>query len=137
MLVGEALREGGGTCGLHFVRNGEELFDYLRHEGEYLEARSAPQPDLILLDLKMPGKDGRETLRELKSDPQWRQIPVVALTTSTAGDDVEFCYRMGVNSYVAKPTSFHKLVEILKILTHYWFEVAELPPKMSYRGKTH
>jgi two-component system, response regulator len=137
MLVGEALREAGGHCDLHFVRNGDELFDYLRHQGEYQEVRSAPQPDLILLDLKMPGKDGRETLRELKSDPQWRHIPIVALTTSTANDDVEFCYRMGVNTYVAKPTSFQRLVEILKTLTHYWFDVAVLPPKRSYRGKTH
>ena len=95
LLVRDALRETGRPCDLRFVRDGEELFDYLRHEGEYEDGRDAPWPDLILLDLKMPRKDGRETLRELKSDPHWRRIPVVALTTSTAGDDVEFCYDVG------------------------------------------
>ena len=86
-------------------------------------------PDLILLDLKMPRKDGRETLRELKADPRWRKIPVVALTTSLAGDDVDFSYAAGVNSYIAKPTSYRQLVKILDRLCKYWFEVVELPPK--------
>ena len=137
VLVGDALRATGQACDLHFVRNGEELFDYLRHRGEYAEGRNAPRPDLILLDLKMPVKDGRETLRELKSDPHWRQIPVVVLTTSTACDDVETCYRLGVNSYVTKPASFRKLVEIVETLSKYWFEVAVLPPKAYHGGKTH
>jgi CheY-like chemotaxis protein len=136
-LVGDALRETGRSCNLRFVRNGEELFDYLRRQGEYKEGRNSPLPDLILLDLKMPRKDGRETIRELKSDPQWRQVPVVALTTSTARDDVEFCYDAGVNSYVTKPTTFRGWVKILKTITEYWFEVAELPPKACYGGKTH
>ena len=87
----------GRPCDLRFVRDGEELFDYLRHAGEYADGRDAPWPDLILLDLKMPRKDGRETLRDLKTDPQLRRIPVVALTTSSASDDVEFSYDVGVN----------------------------------------
>ena len=137
VLVGDALREIGRTCELRFVRNGEELFDYLHHRGEYEEARSAPRPDLILLDLKMPRKDGRETLRELKSDPLWRRIPVIVLTTSTSGDDVKTCYDLGVNSYVTKPATYRRLVEILKTLTKYWFETAELPPKTCHGRKTH
>ena len=136
VLVGDALRETGRPCDLRFVRNGEELCDYLRHEGEYEDARSAPLPDLILLDLKMPRKDGRQTLRELKSDPQWRRIPVIALTTSTANDDIAFCYDTGVNSYVTKPATYRELVRIVDALTRYWFDVAQLPPK-SHGGKTH
>jgi CheY-like chemotaxis protein len=136
-LMGDALREAGRPCDLHFVRNGEELFDYLRHEGEYAEGRNAPCPDLILLDLKMPRKDGRETLMELKSDPHWRRIPVIVLTTSTAGDDVRFCYDAGVNSYVTKPATFRQLVRLVECFTKYWFEVAVLPPKPSHGRKTH
>jgi CheY-like chemotaxis protein len=137
VLVGDALRETGRACQLQFVRNGEELFDYLRREGEYAEGCHAPRPDLILLDLKMPRKDGRETLRELKTDPLWKRIPVIVLTTSTAREDVEACYDLGVNSYITKPATFRKLVEILEILTKYWFEVAVLPPKQSHGRTTH
>jgi CheY-like chemotaxis protein len=137
VLVGDALRETGRPCDLHFVRNGEELFDYLRHQGEYAEGRGAPRPDLILLDLKMPGKNGRETLRDLKSDPIWRNVPVVVMTTSTAADDIKACYGLGVNSYVTKPSTFRKLVDVLETLTKYWFEVAQLPPKASHGGKAH
>lgn len=136
VLVGDALRETGRTCDLRFVRNGEELFDYLRRQGEYEGGSDAPRPDLILLDLKMPRKDGREALRELKADPIWRQIPVVVLTTSAADDDVNACYEMGVNAYVTKPVSFRKLVKVLDAITKYWFDVAQLPPRTSHGGKS-
>ena len=132
LLVRDALRETGRACNLNFVHNGEELFDYLRQEGEYVEERKAPWPDLILLDLKMPRKDGRETLRDLKADPHWRSIPVIVLTTSTADDDVMFCYDRGVNSYVTKPSTFRELVEILTLLTQYWFQTVELPSSHRY-----
>jgi len=127
LLVRDALRETGQACKLHFVHNGEELFDYLRCEGEYVELAEPPKPDLILLDLKMPRKDGRETLRDLKTDPAWRSIPVIVLTTSTADDDVTFCYDRGVNSYLTKPSTFRELVELLASLTQYWFHTVELP----------
>jgi CheY-like chemotaxis protein len=127
-LVGDALRATGQPCELRFVRNGEELLHYLRHQRQYESAESVPPPDLILLDLKMPGKDGHETLRELKSDPQWRCIPVVVLTTSASGNDVTLCYQMGVNAYVTKPATFCELVRVLEAIVRYWFEVAELPP---------
>jgi CheY-like chemotaxis protein len=136
VLAGDALRETGAACDLRFVTNGEELLDYLRREGEYEGGREAPRPDLILLDLKMPRKDGRETLRELKADPRWRAIPIVVLTTSTAADDVNFCYEAGVNAYVTKPASFRKLVKVLGAITRYWFNVAQLPPKADHRGQS-
>ena len=90
-------------------------------------AGPGPRPDLILLDLKMPRKDGREALSELKADPRLRSMPIVVLTTSTARDDIGFCYRMGVNSYITKPATFRGLVELVKTLSKYWFELVELP----------
>ena len=85
-------------------------------------------PVLVLLDLKMPKRDGREVVEQLKSDPQLRRIPIVALTTSTAADDVAFLYDMGVNSYVTKPVTFRDLVDMMRTLSNYWFELVELPP---------
>jgi CheY-like chemotaxis protein len=127
-LVLDAMRESGMNYELRFVRDGEELIEYLRFQGEYINSRAAPRPDLILLDFKMPRKDGREALLEIKGDPQLRRIPVVALTTSTAEDDIAFSYETGANSYITKPTSFREWVEIVEILGKYWFEVVELPP---------
>ena len=127
-LVRDALREAGQPHDLRFVRDGEELFDYLRHRGQYEHANGAPLPDLILLDFNMPRKDGREALREIKADPQLRRIPVVALTTSTAEDDIAFSYDIGVNSFITKPTTFRQWVRIIRILSKYWFEIVELPP---------
>jgi CheY-like chemotaxis protein len=137
VLLGDALRATGRPYDLRFVRNGEELFDYLHHRGEYVDGRNAPLPDLILLDLRMPGKNGRETLGELKSQPQWRQIPVIVLTTSTADDDVKSCYDMRANAYVAKPVTFRKWVAMVDTLTQYWFDVVQLPPKARHGGETH
>ena len=88
------------------MRDGEELLDYLHRRGRYADPADAPRPDLILLDLKMPKKDGRETLRELKADSQFKQIPLVVLTTSSDREDIRDAYRMGVNSYVTKPVTF-------------------------------
>ena len=99
LLAQEALRESGQPHELRIVRDGQQLLDYLRQQGEYQAESPMPRPDLILLDLKMPRKDGREALAELKADRRLRSIPIVVLTTSTARDDIGFCYRMGVNSY--------------------------------------
>jgi CheY-like chemotaxis protein len=127
LLVREALREIGQPCELMIVRDGEQLLDYLRRRGEYGDGRETPRPDLILLDLKMPKKDGREALGELKADPHFSSIPIVVLTTSMAEDDIEYCYKMGVNSYVAKPTTFRGLVDLMNTLAKYWFDLVELP----------
>jgi len=86
-----------------------------------------PLPGLILLDLNMPRKDGREALKEIKANPQFRRIPIVVLTTSKAEEDILRSYDLGVNSYVTKPVTFKSLVELIKVLGQYWFEVVELP----------
>ena len=129
-LTKEALLEGRLVNDLRFVENGEELLDYLRHQGKYASGE-VPRPGLILLDLNMPRKDGRTVLREIKSDPELRQIPVVVLTTSKADEDVFKSYDLGVNSYIVKPVTFEALVDILQTLEKYWFEIVELPPEFA------
>jgi len=126
-LTKEALLEGRLANDLRFVENGEELMDYLRHQGKYA-GTEVPRPGLILLDLNMPRKDGRTVLKEIKSDPELRQIPVVVLTTSHADEDIYKSYDLGVNSYIVKPVTFEALVDILQTLEKYWFEIVELPP---------
>jgi CheY-like chemotaxis protein len=127
LLTEKALREYRLKNGLHFVEDGEELMDYLRHRGKYADPATAPTPGLILLDLNMPKKDGREALAEIKSDPQLRKIPVVILTTSEAEEDVVRSYDLGGNSFVTKPVTFQGLAEVIKALTTYWFEIVTLP----------
>lgn len=124
-LTKEAFQEGKIFSELRFVENGEKLMEYLRKEGEY---KDAPRPSLILLDLNMPRKDGRTVLKEIKSDPTLRQIPVVVLTTSKTEDDIRVTYDLGVNSYIVKPVTFDALVTICQTLEKYWFDVVELPP---------
>ncbi len=114
---------------LHWVEDGEELLDYLHRRGQYTNLRGEALPGLILLDLNMPRKDGREALKEIKADPELRRIPVVVLTTSKAEEDIVRTYDLGVNSYVTKPVTFKSLVELVKVLGNYWFEVVELPPE--------
>jgi len=126
-LTREALLEGRLANDLRFVENGEELMDYLRRQGKYT-GTEVPRPGLILLDLNMPRKDGRTVLKEIKSDPELRQIPVVVLTTSQADEDIFKSYDLGVNSYIVKPVTFEALVDILQTLEKYWFEIVELPP---------
>ena len=128
-LTKEALEEGRLINDLRFVENGEELLDYLRQQGKYAPPADAPRPGLILLDLNMPRKDGRAVLKEIKSDPDLRTIPVVVLTTSKADEDVYRSYDLGVNSYIVKPVTFEALVDILQTLEKYWFEIVELPPE--------
>jgi CheY-like chemotaxis protein len=128
LLAKDALAECKLDGDLHFVENGEELLDFLHHRGKYVNS-TAGRPGLILLDLNMPRKDGREALREIKSDPVLRKIPVVILTTSKADTDIGRIYELGANSFIAKPTSFDALVSVMKVLGQYWFEIVELPTK--------
>lgn len=128
LLIKDAWRENRLANPLRFVGDGEELMDYLRHYGKYLDAGEFPRPGLILLDLNMPRMDGREALAEIKADPALRQIPVVVLTTSKAEEDIFRLYDLGVNSYVTKPVTFAALVEVIKALGLYWFSIVELPP---------
>jgi CheY-like chemotaxis protein len=127
-LTKEALIEGRLINEIRFVENGEEMMDYLRRTGRYAPPAESPRPGLILLDLNMPRKDGRTVLKEIKSDPALRTIPVVVLTTSKADEDVYRSYDLGVNSYIVKPVTFEALVDILVTLEKYWFEIVELPP---------
>ncbi len=112
---------------LHFVEDGVQLLDYLHHRGKFAPPAIAPRPGLILLDLNMPNKDGREALAEIKADPDLRRIPIVIMTTSKAEEDIARSYDLGANSFVKKPVSFPSLVEALTTLGHYWFELVELP----------
>jgi CheY-like chemotaxis protein len=127
MLAREALMESRLPNHLYIVKDGEELMDYLHHRGDYTESSSAPRPDLILLDLNMPKKDGREALLEIKNDPKLRYIPVIILTTSKAQEDVYHTYDLGANSFIIKPVTFAALVEVMKTIGKYWFEIVELP----------
>jgi CheY-like chemotaxis protein len=113
---------------LRFVEDGDELLDYLYHRGKYADAGSSPSPGLILLDLNMPRKDGREALREIKADPDLRRIPVVVLTTSKAEEDIYRTYDLGANSFITKPVSFEGLVAVMRDIGRYWIEIVELPP---------
>ncbi len=128
LLAQEALAEHRLANRLYFVQDGEELMDYLYHRGHYLNQALAPRPGLILLDLNMPRKDGREALREIKSDQQLRQIPVIILTTSKAEEDIYRSYDLGANSFITKPVTFASLAEVMKTLGKYWFEIVDLPP---------
>jgi CheY-like chemotaxis protein len=127
-LTRDALEESRLANDLRFVENGEELLDYLRHQGKFANLETYPRPGLILLDLNMPRKDGRTALKEMKADPDLRQIPVTVLTTSKADEDIFRSYDLGVNSYIVKPVTFEALVDILQTLEKYWFEIVELPP---------
>jgi CheY-like chemotaxis protein len=126
-LTRDALAENRLLNELHEVTDGESLLDYLCHRGEYSDPRTSPRPGLILLDLSMPKKDGCEALAEIKGDPQLRQIPVIVMTTSSAEEDVCRSYDLGASSYITKPVSFTRLVEMTQAIERYWFGIVELP----------
>jgi CheY-like chemotaxis protein len=128
MLSKEALDEICIAKDLRFVKDGEELLDYLKRRGKYASPGSSPHPSVLLLDLNMPRKDGREALREIKIDPDLRHIPIMVLTTSKAEEDISGSYDLGVSSYIAKPVTFTGLVEMMQTISKYWFELVELPP---------
>lgn len=128
MLVKEAWEESRLINNLSFVCDGEELMDYLYHRNGYEDVSSYPRPGLILLDLNMPKKDGREALREIKSDDDLKDIPVVILTTSKAEEDLLKSYNLGANSFITKPVTFESMVNVMKTLAKYWFEIVALVP---------
>lgn len=127
-LTHEALERAHLTNQVRFVGDGQELLDYLRREGRYADpAADAPTPGIILLDLNMPKKDGREALAEIKADPDLKSIPIVVLTTSRDEEDVVRSYDLGVNSFISKPVTFGSLVDVMGAWGRYWFEIVELP----------
>jgi CheY-like chemotaxis protein len=129
MLARDALAESRVANTLHMVEDGEELLQYLRRQGKYADPAASPRPGLILLDLNMPRKDGREALREIKADASLRSIPIVVLTTSKAEEDIYRTYDLGVSSFITKPVTFDGLVQVMRVLGRYWFEIVELPAK--------
>ncbi len=129
LMTQEAFVECRVANPLRFVNDGDELMDYLRREGDFADAARFPMPGLILLDLNMPRRDGREALRDIKADPALRGIPVVILTTSKAEEDVLRSYQDGVNSFITKPVTFSALIEVVQALGKYWLEVVDLPEK--------
>ncbi len=126
MLAEEALAENRLANDLHFVEDGVELMDYLHRRGKYT-IENAPEPGLILLDLNMPKKDGREALAEIKADPVLRRIPVIVLTTSKADEDIIKSYDLGVSSFISKPVTFEGLVDVARAIGDYWFGIVVLP----------
>jgi CheY-like chemotaxis protein len=129
MMAKDALQESNLINELFFVEDGEELMDYLLNRGKYTDKKKYKKPGIILLDLNMPRKDGREALKEIKSNPELKRIPVVILTTSKAEEDVIKSYDIGVNSFITKPVSFTALIEIMNSIGKYWFQIVELPIK--------
>lgn len=130
MLIQEALEESRLKNTIQFVENGEELMDYLHNNGKYTDKEKYPTPGLILLDLNMPKKDGREALKEIKADEHLRLIPIVVLTTSKAEEDIIRTYDLGVSSFITKPVTFTALVDVMKTVSKYWFQIVELPPNL-------
>ena len=129
LMAKEALDEARLINEMDFVEDGEDLMDYLYRRGKYEELKDKSLPGLILLDLNMPRKDGREALKEIKADRKFQLIPIVVLTTSKAEEDVLRTYDLGVHSFITKPVTFEGLVEIMKNLTKYWFDIVTLPPE--------
>ena len=127
LMTREALTESRLLNQLDMVEDGEQLMDYLRRNGKYSGLADTPLPGLILLDLNMPRKDGREALKEIKADPELRRIPIVVLTTSQAEEDIFKTYDLGVNSFITKPVGFESFVELMRQLGRYWFEIVLLP----------
>ncbi|MCM3873937.1 MAG: response regulator [Pyrinomonadaceae bacterium] len=127
MLACDALAQSRLSNDIHCVVDGEELMDYLYCRSKYSPPADAPRPGLILLDLNMPKKDGREALREIKSDPSLQNISVVVLTTSQTDEDILRSYDSGANLFISKPVTFEGLVDLMKGLGKYWFEIVDLP----------
>lgn len=126
-LTRDAFHEAMLANDLRFVIDGEELLDYLNRRGNYTDPESSPRPGIILLDLNMPRKDGREALTELKQDPRFMSIRVIIMTTSNADEDIARSYAQSASSYITKPVTFDALVEVIRTFGKYWLEIVELP----------
>lgn len=126
-MTKEAFEESHLLNDLRFVCDGVELMDYLQRRGKYSDPSTSPRPGLILLDLNMPKKDGREALRDIKADPNLKSIRVVILTTSKAEEDILRSYDLSAASYITKPVTFAGLADVIRTLGKYWLEIVELP----------
>nr|WP_205863681.1 response regulator [Planosporangium mesophilum] len=126
LMTREAFEEHKVRNNLSVVNDGAEAVSFLRREGEYSDA---PRPDLILLDLNLPRRDGREVLAEIKNDPELRQIPVVVLTTSAADEDIVRSYQLHANAYVTKPVDFDRFIDVVRQIDDFFVSVVKLPPR--------
>ncbi len=126
-MTKEAFEKARLANDLRFVEDGVELLDYMFRRGKYADAAVSPRPSIILLDLNMPRKDGREALKELRADPLFRSIRVIILTTSKAEEDIIRSYDLSAASFITKPVTFDALVDVVRALGKYWLEIVELP----------
>ncbi len=126
-MTKEAFEKAHLANDLRFVEDGVELLDYMFRRGKYADAATSPRPSIILLDLNMPRKDGREALKELRADPLFRGIRVIILTTSKAEEDIIRSYDLSAASFITKPVTFDALVDVVRALGKYWLEIVELP----------
>ena len=122
-----AFKKAGMANPIFHCKDGDEALDYLRQQGKYADPAKAPRPGMILLDLNMPGTDGREVLAAIKADENLRQIPVIVLTTSSDERDIQVCYRDGANSYIQKPVDMKGFLESIQRLVDYWYHIVLLP----------
>ena len=125
----EAFRRSHKGNRVYVCRDGEEALDFLYQRGRFGKVGAAPRPDLILLDLNLPGKSGADVLDEIKNHEAMRSIPVVMLTTSDRDEDVSRCYKMGVNNYLTKPVQFEDCLKLVAEIQDYWLDRSKLPPK--------
>ena len=116
---------------IYRCEDGEEALDFLHHEAEYQDRTLAPRPAVIILDLNLPGIDGREILAEIKQDSELQSIPAIVFSTSSNSKDIESCYRQGIGGYIVKPMNFSKLQMLIETLLTYWFKAVELPETAS------
>jgi len=126
MFLEQAMRQNGYDQQIEFVEDGEQLMEYVRQEGRYTK-QTAPWPNLLILDLNMPRKNGFQALSEIKADPKLRRLPIVVMTTSSTDEDVIKSYNLGVNSFVTKPFNFNRMVEMIGALKVYWMDTVKLP----------
>jgi two-component system, chemotaxis family, response regulator Rcp1 len=126
-LTREAFRHSKVRNRLHHARDGEEAMAFLRHQDPFM---TAPSPDLVLLDLNLPRRDGREVLEDIKNDPQLMHIPVVVLTSSQAHEDILRCYRLHANCFITKPVDLEQLTKVVQGIEQFWFTLVKLPPEV-------
>ena len=129
LMIKEALEEVRLNNQIDFVEDGVELMDFLARRGKFEDRKDEALPGMLLLDLNMPRKDGREALREIRADPNLRRIPVIVLTTSAAEEDILRTYDLGASSFITKPVSFDRLIKTMETMTEYWLQIVSLPQR--------
>lgn len=129
LLARKAMAQCNGAIDFRCVNDGETLLAYLHRSGPFAPPAEAPVPELILLDLNMPGLDGRGALRQIKTDPDLHRIPVIVMTTSQAEEDILRSYDLGANSFITKPLTYDRLLKVMGTISEYWFSVAS-PPRV-------